>query len=87
MKKTPAPSCTSRNGFTILELAVTVIIIAIICVVALSQYKKSIERSRSSEAKVYLDNVAKAQEAFFLGNNYYTPEFEQLDIDVTREVY
>ncbi len=35
MKTSPTPSCTPRSGFTILELAVTVIIIAVIAVVAL----------------------------------------------------
>ena len=80
MKTSPTPSCTPRSGFTILELAVTVIIIAVIAVVALPMYKHAILKSRFSTVMPMAKAVADAQEIYYLGNNQYALGKEDLDI-------
>ena len=74
-----------KYGFTLMELMVTIIMVAALAVVALSQYQKAIERSNAVEGKVYLEQVAKAQQFFFLQNGEYTTDFTQLDIEVSKE--
>ena len=80
MKTSSTPSCTPRSGFTILELAVTVIIIAVIAVVALPMYKHAILKSRFSTVMPMAKAVADAQEIYYLGNNQYALGKEDLDI-------
>ena len=80
-------SIYKKRGFTLLELAVTVIIIAIIAVVALSQYGRAVERSHAVEGQAYLEQVAKAEQFFFLQNGEYTADFTELDIEVTQGEY
>ena len=69
-----------KSGFTILELAVTVIIIAVIAVVALPMYKHAILKSRFSTVMPMAKAVADAQEIYYLGNNQYALGKEDLDI-------
>ena len=77
-------SCRKRTigiqGFTLLELAVTVIIIAVIAVVALPMYKHAILKSRFSTVMPMAKAVADAQEIYYLGNNQYALGKEDLDI-------
>ena len=68
-----------KSGFTILELAVTVIIIAVIAVVALPMYKHAILKSRFTVMPM-AKAVADAQEIYYLGNNQYALGKEDLDI-------
>ncbi|ACC98247.1 Type II secretion system subunit [Elusimicrobium minutum Pei191] len=51
------------KGFTLIEIAVVVLVIAILAAVALPQYKKSLERSRAAEAFDILTEIRNKQEA------------------------
>ena len=55
-----------KKGFTLIELLATVMIVGILAAVALPQYKKAIERSRSSEPRVVWDTIAKMANMAFL---------------------
>ena len=76
--------CASR-GATLLEITFVIIVIGVLAVFALSQYRKAIERSYPPEAQTYLDTVEKAQDVYFTGNDKYTWELDDLDITVTGE--
>ena len=53
-------------GFTLIELLVVVLIIAILSAIALPQYQKAVERSRSMEAITVLKALRNKQELCFL---------------------
>ena len=80
-----------RCGFTLIELLVVVLIIGILASIALPQYRKAVEKSRLSEARVTIAALEKAIDLYVLTNGYKTVNFlgfwynapkEELDIDV-----
>lgn len=62
---------TSR-GLTLIELMVTVAIIAIIAAVAVPAYEKQAQKSRRADGIALLMDAAAREERFVIDNNVYT---------------
>jgi len=60
-----------REGFTLIELLVVVLIIGILASVAMPQYFKSVEKSRSAEAINIANALAEAQSRFYMKTGTY----------------
>jgi type IV pilus assembly protein PilE len=60
------------RGFTLVELMITVAIIAIISAIAYPNYTRYVMRSNRTDATAALLRLAAAQEKFYLQNNTYT---------------
>ena len=71
----------SKKAFTLIELLVVVLIITILAAVALPQYRKAVVKSRYSTLKNLTRSLADAEERYYLANNAYTTQVENLDID------
>ncbi|ACC98236.1 Type II secretion system subunit [Elusimicrobium minutum Pei191] len=54
---------SQKKGFTLIEIAVVVLVIAILAAIALPQYRKSLERSRAAEAFDILTEIRNKQES------------------------
>ena len=80
MKKT---SC--KQGFTLIELLVVVLIIGILAAVAVPQYQKSVDKTRTAQAVSMLKTITQAQEAYFLSHGEYTNKLPNLDIEVPTD--
>jgi prepilin-type N-terminal cleavage/methylation domain-containing protein len=70
----------NTKGFTLLELLVVAMIIGILVSIGLPFYMRAVERSRSTEAKAFLDNIEKDVQRQYLerGNLYgfyYSPSY------------
>lgn len=70
-----------RAGFTLIEVLVVVAIIGILSAIAYPLYNDQVERSRRSDARGALLEIAQAQERFFTINGVYTDDLTDLSID------
>jgi prepilin-type N-terminal cleavage/methylation domain-containing protein len=70
-----------NKGFSMIELMVTVILIAILAAMAIPQYYKVVEKQKGVEAVNMLSSIAKAEERYFVINEKYTEDFTALDPD------
>ena len=59
------------TGFTLIELMIVIVVVAILASIAVPSYRQFVLRSHRTEAKRTLLNVAVAQEKFYLQNNTY----------------
>jgi type IV pilus assembly protein PilE len=60
------------TGFTLIELMITLVIVAILAAIAVPSYRNFVLRSHRTEATAALLRAAAAQEKFYLQNNTYT---------------
>ncbi len=66
------------NGFTLIELIITVALLAIITTISVASYRQYMLRANRTDARAFLLRIATAKERWFLDNNEYSnaPETE-----------
>src|SRR3972149_3140947 len=70
----------ARKGFTLVELAVVIVIIGVLAAFGVPRFLKSVERSQASEAFAYLAAVRSAQERYIAKEGKYAATIGDLDI-------
>ncbi len=60
------------RGFTLIELVVTMAIVAILAAIAIPSYENYLFRARRADGREMLQRVAAAQERFYTNRNQYT---------------
>ncbi|QBG37735.1 type IV pilin protein [Litorilituus sediminis] len=70
----------SITGFTLVEVMIVVAIISILATIAYPSYVDHVIRSNRAEALIELTRVANLQEQFFVDNNRYTDDLNELGL-------
>ena len=76
----PPKNQKKSNGFTLIELIITVAIIAILAGIAYPQYTKMIQKSKRKDAVFALTDIASRQERYFAEYNVYTATVTNLGL-------
>jgi prepilin-type N-terminal cleavage/methylation domain-containing protein len=74
----------SRKGFTLVELAVVIVIIGVLAAFGVPQFLKSVERSKAAEAFNYLSAVRSAQERYLAKEGTYACSSDSAKLDITQ---
>lgn len=61
----------NQSGFTLLEVMIVCVVIAILAAIAFPSYQDSLRKSRRAEAKAAITRTLQAQERWFTANNTY----------------
>jgi type IV pilus assembly protein PilE len=72
MPKQTTPPISAQSGFTLIELMVTVAIVAILATIATESYTSQVQRSRRTDARSALLDLAGREEKLFSTTNAYT---------------
>jgi prepilin-type N-terminal cleavage/methylation domain-containing protein len=83
----PVPGSKRRKGFTLVELAVVIVIIGVLAAFGVPRFLQSVEKSKASEAFNYLSAVQSAQERYIAQNGVYATSVTQLDLNLPNPQY
>lgn len=72
------PSPATRAGFTLIELMIVVVIIAVLAAIALPSYNRSVLRGQRSAGKAFLLDLSGKQDLFKLQNRRHAADFLNL---------
>ena len=73
---------TAREGFTLMELLVVVLIIGILAGVALPQYETAVLKSKMNSIVPLVRAIKNANEVYYMANGKYTDNLNDLDISI-----
>jgi prepilin-type N-terminal cleavage/methylation domain-containing protein len=83
----PNTASRRRSGFTLVELAVVIVIIGVLAAFGVPRFIKSVERSKAAEAFQYLDSIRSSQERYQAQYGTYATNVTDLDIESSPPKY
>ncbi len=81
------PGRTGGRGFTLIEIALVLVLIGILATIAVSTYRGMTDKARMTQAKTVLDHLTKTEAVYFSEYGRYTDNVFLLDFDPVRYDY
>lgn len=78
MPQQTAPPIAAQGGFTLVELMITVAIVAILATIATTSYTAQVQKSRRTDARSALLDLASREEKLFSTTNAYSATLSDL---------
>jgi len=76
-----------ERGFTLVELAIVIVIIGVLASFGVPRFRDAVERSKAGESMNYLSSVRAAQERFHAREGTYAADLADLDISIPTPKY
>ncbi len=73
---------SKRKGFTLIEMLVVVLIIAVLAAIAFPKYQLAVLKTRYTQLMVLANALHKAQDAYYLATGKYALKINDLDITI-----
>ena len=68
-----------NHAFTLIELLIVILIIAVLASIAFPQYQKAIAKAKFAQLQTAFEALIKAQDIHFLANGTYASSLDELD--------
>src|ERR1700678_2146747 len=81
------PRTRTRKGFTLVELAVVIVIIGVLAAFGVPRFLQSVEKSKASEAFNYLSAIQGSEERYLAQNGTYSSSISDLDVNLSNPQY
>jgi len=78
---------SKQRGFTLVELAIVIVIIGVLASFGVPRFRDAVERSKAGESMNYLSAVRAAQERFHAREGTYADAMGDLDISIPSPKY
>jgi len=78
---------SKQRGFTLVELAIVIVIIGVLASFGVPRFRDAVERSKAGESMNYLSAVRAAQERFHAREGTYADQMSDLDISIPVPKY
>ena len=75
-----------KGGFTLIELMITVAVVAILATIALPSYALFMKKSRRGDAESTLMDIAQRQQQYLLDTRTYAPDVVTLNTTIPADV-
>jgi prepilin-type N-terminal cleavage/methylation domain-containing protein len=76
-----------QKGFTLVELAIVIVIIGVLASFGVPRFRDAVERSKAGEAMNYLSAIRSAQERYHAREGTYADDLTTLDVSIPTPKY
>jgi prepilin-type N-terminal cleavage/methylation domain-containing protein len=87
LRSAPADHRNGKRGFTLIEIALVLVLIGILSTIAIYTYRMMINKARMTQAKTVLDHLTKTQAVYFSDHERYTDNVFLLGYDPVKYDY
>ncbi len=78
-------NCDQRKGLSLIEIMITLVIVAIIAGIAYPRYQRMVSKSKQVEAKTILQSIHMGQDLYKTANEVFTNNLDELDIQIPSD--
>ena len=83
----PGNQRNGRSGFTLIEIAIVVLLIGVLAAMAIFSYRMMINKARMTQAKTVLGHLTKTEATYFSDHDRYTDNIVLLNFDPVKYNY